>query len=385
VNFAQNEVKYVSSHKELIGDEILGPTAKTRFTPTDYNDSGQPLDSFGIVAPDLACPKCHNKLPIGFTEFPHQVISFVGSPASGKTNYLAVLTKTLKSTLFENFNLIFTDQDPEYNLVLNDLGHQLFGGGGNRHACIPKTGMTGSNYQRVFREEREVELPRPFLFNLSSNKSESSTESLIFYDNAGEHFLPQNSTAEDFQALHMAKAAAICFLFDPVSDRSFRQEAKDSKAIQWTLDYPDNQDVILAQMNVKIKRAIGAPYTSKLDVPLAIILGKCDLWKDMVPDWKNIRYPVEDGRLDSTVLDENSRICREFMIKMNPSIVANAERFSSCVRYFAVSSFGHAPSRIPDNPNLIGPEPDRIVPFHPDVPALWFLPLISKDLIPATN
>ena len=385
VNFDNNEVKYVASHQELIGDEILGPTEKTRFTPTDYNDSGQPLDSFGIVAQDLACPKCHNKLPIGFTEFPHQVISLVGAPASGKTNYLAVLTRTLKATLFENFDLSFSDQDPEYNLVLNDLAHKLFGGGGNRHACIPKTGMTGSNYQQVFREQREVELPRPFLFNISSCARESSSRSLIFYDNAGEHFLPQNSTAEDFQALHMAKASAICFLFDPVSDHRFKRKATDSDSIQWTLDYPDNQDVILAQMNVKIKRAIGSSYTKKLDVPLAVILGKCDLWKDMAVDWDKIRYPVENGCLDSAILDANSRICRNFLKEMNPAIVANAEHFSSCVRYFAISSFGHAPTRIPGEESLIGPEPERLEPFHVDVPALWVLSLSSEDLIPTNN
>ena len=47
--------------------------------------------------------------------------------------------------------------------------------------------------------------------------------SIIFYDNAGEHFEPGLDIEESPGAMHVASSSAIFFLFDPVSNRSFKR------------------------------------------------------------------------------------------------------------------------------------------------------------------
>ena len=97
------------------------------------------------------------------------------------------------------------DQDPEYNIEINDVMGKLFSARTAAEARIQKTQMRGSNYKSVHRGGQEVDLPKPYIFNLSRTKVANTDSCLVFYDNAGEHFLPAFSRAEDFHILHEQK------------------------------------------------------------------------------------------------------------------------------------------------------------------------------------
>ena len=393
LHFEGKHIKHIASHQDLMGDSILGQADYRRFIPKNWDSAGNALDDFGVASPDTACPHCHERLPAGFGEFQQHIFSIVGAPSAGKSYYLAILLKSLKRHLFHKFEITFMDQDPEYNIELNDIINKLFAARNASEGRIQKTQMKGSNYKPVVREEKEVFLPKPYIFNISRTNVENTDSCLVFYDNAGEHFLPSNSKAQDFHILHVAKASSLFFLYDPLANIDIKHALIKVESDQLKLDsVPDQQASILSQMNVKISRALGKATADKLDAPFAVVVGKCDIWHSLVPDWDMIADPVgKDNVLDHMIVDANSNIIRGFLNEYAPEIVASVERISRNVRYFSVSAFGHKPkihkviaedgSKFED----IAPEPSMIKPFMVEAPTDWAISQTIPDLIPQIN
>jgi hypothetical protein len=257
-------------------------------------------------------------------------------------------------------------------------------------------------YERFPRYGKMVALPRPFMYALgrAENRpqpnhaeaaagppSDHATEcSLIFYDNAGEHFEPGVDLEESPGALHVASSATIFFLFDPTSNHGFRKIIADSSADPQLAQNTrlDQQDSIMAEMEVRVKRLLGLEPGRKIDTPMAVLIGKCDVWKHLVA-WDKFKNPLHDGCVDHAIVDANSALLREFMVKVDPAIVAHAEGLARTVRFFAVSAFGHSPARISAGAGagLLAPDPARLDPIQLEVPTLWALSRLAPELIPA--
>ncbi|MBT3638225.1 MAG: hypothetical protein HN531_14910 [Opitutae bacterium] len=390
LHFDGKHTKHISSHAELLGDSVLGKAEHRRFIPTKWDSSGNALDDFGLSAPDTACPHCHERLPAGFGEFQQHIFSIVGAPTSGKSYYLAILLKSLKRHLFHKFEVSFMDQDPEYNIELNDIINKLFTARSAPEGRIQKTQMKGINYKQVTRGGQDVDLPKPYMFSISRTNVENTDSCIVFYDNAGEHFLPNHSRAEDFHILHVAKASVLFFLYDPLVNIDVRHALVNVESDQLELEtVPDMQATILSQMNVKISRALGKPTAQKLDAPLAVVVGKCDIWHSLVPDWKKIVDPTgKDNVLNHRAIDSNSAIIRGFLNEYSPEIVATVERMSRTVRYFPVSAFGHKPKEhvFKDSEGRevkdVAPEAGKIKPFLIEIPTEWAISQTIPDLLP---
>lgn len=391
LRFEGKHMKHISSHEELIGDPILGDDYHRRFIPKKWDSSGIALDDFGIQCPDTACPHCHERLPAGFGEFKQYIYSIVGAPSSGKSYYLAVLLKQLKRYLFHKFEISFIDQDPEYNIQINEVIQTLFSARSAVEGRIIKTDMRGGNYKSVNRNGKEVDLPKPSIFNISQTNVENTDSSIVFYDNAGEHFLPSYSGAEEFQILHVAKASCLFFLYDPLVNIDIRHDLSNIESDQLKRKSDlDQQPSILTQMNVKISRVLGKPTSEKLKTPLAILIGKCDIWHSLVPNWGKIVNPINhENFLLHEAIDSNSNIIRDFLNNYAPDIVSTAERISLDVKYFPFSSFGHKPKEykfVDQKENMevtdIAPDPSRIKPYMIEIPTVWALSKTIPDLIP---
>ena len=393
LNFEGKDTKHIASHVELLGDSLLGKAEYRRFIPTKWDSSGNTLDDFGLPSPDTACPHCHERLPAGFGEFQQHIFSIVGAPSAGKSYYLAILLKSLKRHLFHKFEISFMDQDPEYNIELNDIINKLFSARNASEGRIQKTQMKGSNYKQVVRGGQEVDLPKPYMFNISRTNVENTDSCLVFYDNAGEHFLPTHSRAEDFHILHVAKASALFFLYDPLVNIDIKHDLIKVESDQLKLEsVPDQQASILSQMNVKVSRALGKPTGKKLEAPLSVIVGKCDVWHSLVPDWNKIADPTDkDQSLNLDIVDSNSDIIRRFLNEYAPEIVSSVERISKVVRYFPISAFGHKPSKQTltqeDGTSFdeVAPDPSKIKPFMIEIPTDWAISQTIPDLIPESR
>jgi hypothetical protein len=394
LKFDAGDAMNIAAHDSLRGDPILGEDARLRFYPTRFNDLGQAIDPLGLPSADLACPHCRRRLPPGFLEVPQFIFSIVGAPSAGKTYYLSVLLKVLQQTLFREFGLVLKDGDPTGNMLLNQMKNRLFSASRPEEAILAKTALEGAMYERLPRYGRMAALPRPFAYAVgravpdgkgAPDAADHSTDcAVIFYDNAGEHFEPGVDLEDSPGALHVASSATIFFLFDPTSNFGFRKILTGSTDPQLAQSTRlDQQDSIMAEMEIRVKRLLALEPSRKINVPLAVLIGKCDVWKHLV-NWDAFQNPLHDGKVDHAVIDANSALLREFVTRVDPAIVAHAEGLARTVRYFPVSAFGHSPARIDSGPStgLLAPDPKRIEPIYLEIPTLWALSRLMPQLVP---
>lgn len=388
--FDRGDVMSIAVHANLRGDPVLGEEHMQRFLASRFNDRGQALDAMGLAAPEIACPHCRRKLPPGFLDQPHHIFSIVGAPTSGKSYYLSVLVKLLQSRLFKDFGVTFRDAAPSENAVLNDMKRHLFSAATPEEAYLAKTDLEGALYESLPRQGRQVRLPKPFVFRISQTAKADEGFSLVFYDNAGEHFEPGRNSADSPGAQHIAVASGVLFLFDPLFNTEFRKLLKDSDDPQLQKNQPDQQDVILSESEVRMKEILGLAANERVSTPLAVIAGKSDAWLKMLGDAPLLPAVVEiSGKrtIDLANLRTNSDRIRSFLLDICPAIVANAEAISSEVCYFAASPLGHPPVKFTDNRGIerIGPDPKRLCPSRVEDAPLWILAKIAPALFPSRS
>ena len=383
LKFDRGDVMHVAVHDSLFGDPLLGEEQMKRFHATRFNDRGQALDECGIPCTEIACPHCRRTLAPGFFDEPHKIFSIVGAPQSGKSYYLTVLIKLLQTTLFRDFGVVFRDADPTGNAPINEMKAHLFSAQNPAQAFLTKTQLEGAMYERLPRYDRMVTLPKPFIYSLSGAESDDENCSIVFYDNAGEHFQPGQDSTNSPGAQHIASSDAIFFLFDPTINPDFRRSISDSEDPQFKSQVSDQQDIILAETEVRIKKLLGLGRREKVQTPLAIIIGKCDSWIDKIGS-ENLKNPIVDGTLDVGAVEANSQLVRNLMEEHCPYVIANAERISSDVCYFAASAFGHTPVTFEDDKGVsrIGPDPQKINPMYVEIPTLWALSRVRPGLVP---
>lgn len=390
LRFDPGDVKHVAVHEKMKGDPLLGPAEMKRFRSTRYNDNGVALDPMGIPTMDIACPHCHRRLPPDFLDVKHHIISIVGAPTSGKSYFLCVFTQMLKKTLIKHYNTAFVDADPTSNIALTTMRDTLFGSSTPEQAKVAKTDLEGDMYERLTRHGRKVMLPKPFIFNVQPQNNGRATKALIFYDNAGEHFQPGIDQTESPGTLHLAASSGIIFLFDPTYNKEFRARLTQHHDPQLKISgHADIQDTILAEAKVRVKKVLGLDAATKLDKPLAVVVGKLDVWSELLPS-NSLAQAVNDDDFDQAAVDENSNVVRKLMLDICPQVVASAEAISNNVRYFPVSSFGCSPEVIGYNKDpsgrdipILSPNPANISPILVEIPVLWILSQVERELIPS--
>ena len=379
--FAPGEVMNIAAHEDLMGDELLGPHAKQRFIAKRFNELGQALDDRGVVSVELACPHCRGRLPSSFLSQDHLILSVVGAPSSGKSYYLSTLLQLLPEELIRYRSCILQDGDPTGNVQLNEMKNRLFSATTPEDAFISKTDFEGLMYEQLPRNGKTVALPRPFVYHLRQTRDPSKRAALVFYDNAGEHFKPTISLDDSPGALHVAASSALFFLFDPTANRAFRRLLRRKRDPQLRSQATDEQDTILAEMGIRVKKLKAKDSHEQVDTPLAIMVGKCDVWKSLLPP-DSLCIP-EDRLPTEEEIERNSQITRSLLLEHCPTIVANAESISTQTRYFPISPLGHSPKEILEGPlqGKLAPVPRRIKPILATAPTLWALRRIAPGIL----
>jgi hypothetical protein len=359
----------VATHESLRGDPLLGEDEMLRFEADSFNDKGVPLDATGTPCLERACPQCRLKIPHGLSDIPQAFISILGSPGAGKSYFLAVLIDELQKKSFEKWNFLWKDADPTANSPLNSMRHRLFSARNAPEAYLAKTSLDGHLYSKVKLNGRPTLLPRPFTYILEGEGHKS--QSLTFYDNAGEHFQPGSDGTSNPVTHHLAHAHLWCFLFDPSKDMAFRNHSNTSKDPQLGRRYPtESQELLLSELENRIRVLHQLSPLGKLNTPLAFIINK----SDMIEEWepiKRLQDPWNGHHFSAFVVEENSRILREALKKRVPAMVARAEAISEKVIYFTSTSFGHAPRRI--KTGELSPVPKNLKPCGVEIPIFWWL------------
>ncbi len=378
----------IAVHADMRGDSVLGEEHMQRFLASRFNDRGQAIDAMGMVAPDSACPHCRRKLPPNFLDQPHYIFSIVGAPSSGKSYYLSVLIKVMQDVAFKHFGVTFRDADPSQNAVLNAMRNHLFSAGTPQDAFVAKTDLEGALYETLPRQGRMVKLPKPFVFRLTDRNHGDDGFSIVFYDNAGEHFEPGRNSADSPGAQHIAVASGIFFLFDPLSNPEFKRRLAGQVDPQLEKRFNDQQDILLAESESRIKGILALATGERIATPFAVIVGKCDAWMHLLGEDPLLPVLANDDQGALVNLGNilvNSRRIRTLLLGICPAIVANAEAISSTVCYFAASPLGHPPVKFlnTEGEEKIGPDPTKLSPKMVEDATLWVLTKIAPAMFPS--
>ncbi len=151
----------------------------------------------GVSSSNFVCPHCHNRLPVEMIEKGCEIISVVGGPASGKSNYIVALIHELKKFgsrlgLSVTLQQVGRSDNEKTNKMYEKAKQTVF----EEHMALPKT--------------PEVKHPIPWILRLESKTTEKAVY-LVFYDTAGEAFNDPDKIARDAEYLQHSKAVIVAF------------------------------------------------------------------------------------------------------------------------------------------------------------------------------
>lgn len=391
--FRAEELLYISRHPSLMSDPVLGYDEQKRFLPRYIKPLRKALDSRGEICPDMACPRCHLRIPTPFLDSTPLFFSIIGSPGAGKSYYLATSTWKLRTVLPEYFGLNFEDIDNMTNQWINRYEEKLFlSTSGINYNAIEKTQIESPDTAREVKINAvNMFVPLPAIFSLLSNKqyhrSERVQNTISFYDNAGEHFQTGQDIIQKPGTRHILLANALLFLFDPTADPRFTTIINVSLRNKITPTvYP--QQKILTETIDRLRKHTGRNIRDKFQKPIVIGVSKADLLIDYLKQaginldrlpYQFVKSSKEVGSkggqaadigsigvLDMTHIMQMSAAIRELFCRLTPEFVNTVESFADNVVYLPVSAIGHQPDER-------GVRPKDIHPLWVEVPFLYIL------------
>lgn len=404
--FAPEKILWISEHSDLLGDSHLGRDESQRFLPTRFTVNGEALDARGFPCRQLACPKCHLSIPRAMLEMEPLFLSIFGSPASGKSYFLAAMTWELRRILGRDFALGFSDADPVMNQTLNDYEESLFVSS-QADRCVPlsnlirKTEEQGDLYHTVSYGNQTISYPRPFLFTMQpmhGHPREADAErrgrTVCLYDNAGESFQPGKDTVGNPVTRHLAHSRALFFVFDPTQDNRFRNRAALADSSGGNLRIA-RQEPVLQEAAARIRRHTGLHSREKHNRPLIVILSKLDAWshllnEDLPPEPIRPIRQSQNGQsgqsvmlhaLDVSAVEHRSNVVRSVLTRLCPEIINAAEGFAKSVVYVPVSAVGWQ-TKVDEATGMLAIRPRDTQPHWVTVPLLYALCRWSPGLIP---
>lgn len=392
--FDVEEFLFVARHQSLVGDPVLGADAQQRFLPSRFTPEGNAVDAAGMSCPDMACPRCHLRIPQAASEMPPLFLSIVGATASGKSYFLTSMTWHLRNTLSKNFAINFTDTDAVNNQIVNDFEETIFlNSSSDELVALQKTELQGELYNQVLLDSMLINLPKPFMFTVTPSEHHPQFEevrgkmsrTLVLYDNAGEHFEPGMDSVDNPTTQHLLHSDTIFFLFDPTKDVRFRARLRSEDPQLAEGARVQRQEIILTEMINRIKKYSGMRSGTKTAKTLVIVVSKFDVWRGLL-DQELPEEPWQwDARFNTCVLDihllrDVSFQLRSLLEDICPEMVTTAESFAGEVVFVPNSALGHSPELNPDT-GMIGIRPRDVKPFWVSVPMLYFFH--EKGFIPA--
>ena len=369
--FPSDTALFIAGHPDLIGDHVLGQFESQRFLPSRFTPDGLAIDAGGVTCPDMACPRCHIRIPTALFNCKPLFVSIVGAPASGKSYYLASTTWKLRSTLPKMFNISFTDVDAQTNQWLHEYEEKLFlQTDVEALQAIVKTELQASHvYRTVTLNGMPIVLPLPCMFNLRTDQTDEEADNrcLVLYDNAGEHFQAGQDTAAAPGTQHLAHSEGVLFFFDLSADPRMAPYLKESSIKTMDKSRAHRQDVLLIETVTRIQRRLGLNSTTRYKKPFVVVLSKADLLANLdLSDNPWVKLPNGQHALDMDQIAAFSYWCRTMLMHTAPEIVNTVESFADHVVYIPVSALGHAPDKG-------GVQPIQIRPQWVEAPPLYVL------------
>lgn len=403
--FLPEDILWISEHQDLSILDNRVPQGQLRFLPSRFTPQAEAVDPRGMRCHRLACPNCHLEIPRPLLEMEPYFLSVLGSPGSGKSYFLAAMTRQLRRLLPIKFATAFADADATINLRLKKFESDLFA---NRNPdqlqelreLIGKTQLEGDGYSAVNFGTQSVSYALPFVFTLRLGDQHPHLErrgvgrTICLFDNAGEHFLPGMDSSKAPVTRHLAESRMLFYVFDPLQDSRFRRLDKSLEAGTVDKSHLGSQEGVFGEAATRIRRYAGLSTTQKYPKPVAVVVTKCDRWMHLIYSSIQDRSPIvpwtmtdsegvahQTHAVDVGLVDYISNGIRELLISTCAEVVGAVESFSDSVRYIPVSATGWNT----DVDSLTGQavmRPGEAEPFWAEVPFLYALASSSLGLVP---
>jgi len=399
--FPPGDIMWVAEHPSLNKDNLLGENEGQRFLPSRFDPDGNAIDTQGVTCHDLACPHCHLLIPRAMVELESVFISTLGAPSSGKSYFLASMVHQTQDAMLRHFQSNLADVDPVGNEIVNDYLNKLFRNSQPQDlVAIEKTQQTGRQYTSVSMDQRDVYLPKPFVYSVQPLKLQDDRlrrqlcRAICLYDNAGEHFMP-GKNASQLATQHLAHSRVLLYLFDPLQHSRFRQACmgRTNDPQLGKLGKNNPQDQVILEAARRVRNLTGLPQHAQYSRPLVVVVTKYDVWHSLLAE-ETVSMTSLLGRVPDrgTVLDLKrikrlSDVLRKLLYDLAPDIVAAAEGFSNEVIYLPNSAFGCSPEvvRLRDGNEALGIRPANLKPMLAELPLLYALHRAVPTLVPGLD
>lgn len=327
----------------------------------------------------FVCPHCCNWLPSEMIEGGSEIISVIGSPSSGKTNYIVALIHQLRKY--------------GYKMDLQVIPTQIYRDGHKEESTqnlFKKMDSQLFSDKTVLQKTSQKKTDIPWIFHLSQPSTEKSIY-LVFYDTAGEKFqIDIKNTAK-----YLKESAGVIMILDTLSIDYVKDilKKKDMEGLGGAS--ASYEEIQTALNNFKTESG-----TSIEEKPFAFVFSKFDAIIDnsrdldfaadefMAGDRKLDSEFIKTGKLDLDKINDISEVIEENIDgnwdigalghyalnwsnkkgKKDPRNPANNYKF------FGVSAFGSMPD---ESGNLQKVEPYRVMD-----PLIWILQKLGQFNIP---
>lgn len=324
------------------------------------------------------CKGCGKELPYGIDQSSDFTVAIVGPKAVGKTQYIAMLIRTLQTSFAREFGTSlspateFTTKKQKYNMQKLFIDKEV----------VPETdSIEASDSTDASRSVGE-----PYIYYLRKPKLFGGVKciTLVFYDTAGEDLKDSSSITSKISA-YLGNADGIIYLADPLQFDYVRSCLDPSL-------YPSikEQDIteVLNRLTRVVREHRGLKNNESIPAKLAIVLTKSDVLlqendrsSNSKFDFEHARVPRKTGSVDIENLDKVSQEISEFI-----DVVTESE-FNSAVsvdfpdhHYFLVSSLGQNPEKLNSSEArvMLKSQPTA---FRVEDPLVWILYATKSGMV----
>lgn len=410
--FSLEEIKWIATSSELVGDPRLGEYEQLRFLPRHFTPNGMAIDEKGGHCSRLACPNCHLEFPRAYLESKPFMTSIIGGQGSGKTFFLLSMANWISRSLpvfgfrqdvrhhldvnfkLEKFiEMFFPTGEPEGLVELDPTGI----GENAVEVRIPKQGT--EDYTDTMVHEYIV----PYMYSVRSI-DRKFLYSLCFYDHAGETFRAGERNRENSQTNHLGSSDALFFIFDPTQNLDFVKQYKKKKGQPKNHRTGSERNLSLEFKNIddrtrddpfaifsEMARRIQTHYQTdngplkanqQYDKPIIIVVTKCDTWKVLLEQENQKALEQEpvierEGKrpISNFIIQNVSANIHSLLQKYHPRFVNAVDDFASDVTYIPVSATG----KDPEGENFF--MPGTLSPIWIGVPFLYALAKHENKLV----
>lgn len=309
----------------------------------------------GNVSYNSVCPNCLRPYSENKAKF---IVPILGNRGAGKSTYYGVMIHEMLKKIAPSFNGSFEgfyDSLSRYQWIYQDY---LYKG-------VPVNSFYFPNEHIVF--------PMVFDYKWRERKKFFNIQTVIYDYSEGVMLI--NEDLNQFDVL-FSNVSGILFVIDPLSFKSVVDQVElQTNLNRYIADnYGDGElyiSKILSNVTKIIRKANKTEEYKKIDIPLAVVLLKYDIFDNLIPEYCTVKLPsphCKSGRFD----DNDRRAVNDEIASLldgwgGSSFTSQLENNYKIYSYFAVSSLGIGNSP-KNNGTFEIPHPHRI-----EDPILWLM------------